>query len=306
MTKNHPYVDLRSTRIAQEVGQTPLLKIESLSTEKVGIHAKAEWYQLGNSVKSRAAFSIISQALSSGELENRTLLDASSGNTAIAYASICSRLRIPLTICLPANASQKRKDILNALGTELILTSELEGTDGAQVVAKQIYKDAPHQYFLADQYGNAANWTAHYKHTANEIWEQRHGRLTHFITGIGTSGSFVGNSKRLKELDSNIQCIALQPDSPMHLLEGWKHLETARVPAIFTDQNIDAYQFVDSAEVVDMIRFIARNEGVILSPSSAANLIGAHELARTLKEGQIVTLLPDDGSKYDEIIQMIN
>jgi cysteine synthase B len=305
MTKSPPKATMDLHRIGKEIGHTPLLKMNSLSTDRVEIYAKAEWYQLGNSVKARAAFRIISEALISGQLEDRTLLDASSGNTAIAYASICAKLQIPLTICLPANASQKRKDILKALGTELHLTSELEGTDGAQAVAKELAISDPDRYFLADQYANPANWKAHFLGTAEEIWQQTHGIITHFVTGLGTTGSFVGNAAKLKALNPAIRTVALQPDGPMHILEGWKHLETAKVPDIFSDEHIDEYATVDSTGALDMIRFIAKHEGILLSPSSAANLLGAKQLADTLTEGRIVTLLPDDASKYDEILQMI-
>ncbi|MCL4165298.1 UNVERIFIED_CONTAM: hypothetical protein GTU68_007313, partial [Idotea baltica] len=229
-------LDIQNKALAETsklIGNTPLLYIASLSTDTVSIYAKAEWYQLGNSVKARAAYRIISQALHQGLLEDRILLDASSGNTAIAYASIAARLGISLEICLPANASQKRKDILLGLGTTLHLTSELEGTDGAQAFAKELVVKNPSKYYLADQYNNASNWQAHYFGTAEEIYQQSNAQVTHFVSGLGTTGSFVGNAKRLKELNSAIKTIALQPQSPMHILEGWKHLETAVVPGIF-------------------------------------------------------------------------
>ena len=305
MTIKTDIYDLKLAEIAQQVGGTPLLRIDSLSTDRVSIYAKAEWFQIGNSVKARAAFRIISQALRAGKLKGRTLLDASSGNTAIAYASICARLGIGLEICLPANASQKRKDILRALGCNLHLTSELEGTDGAQAVARQLAMERPKHYFLADQYSNESNWQSHYYGTAEEIFQQSNGGLTHFITGLGTTGSFVGNAKRLKELNASIRTVALQPDGPMHILEGWKHLETAAVPTIYSENDLDEHQTVNSMEAIEMIGFIARNEGLLLSPSSAANLLGAKELSDRLDSGYIVTLLPDDASKYDEILKMI-
>lgn len=305
MTRNLNTRVTALAEIAEQIGNTPLLAIRSLSTAKVKIYAKAEWQQLGNSVKARAAYQIISSAIGKGQLEGRSLLDASSGNTAIAYASICAKLNIPLEICLPANASQKRKDILKALGTTLHLTSELEGTDGAQAAAKELALASPEKYYLADQYSNDSNWKAHYHGTANEIYRQTEGRITHFITGLGTTGSFVGNSVRLKELNPAIRSIALQPDSPMHILEGWKHLETAATPKIFNEDNLDGYRSIDSLAALDMIRFIAKNEGILLSPSSAANLLGAKNLSNEIKEGVIVTLLPDDASKYDEILEML-
>ncbi|NND95083.1 MAG: cysteine synthase family protein [Flavobacteriales bacterium] len=306
MTKNPPKINLDLRSISQEIGRTPLLHISSLSSSKVQVHAKAEWYQLGNSVKARAAYHIILEALSHRTTQGRTLIDASSGNTAIAYASICSRLNIPLAICLPANASQKRKDILRALGVDLRLTSELEGTDGAQAVAKQLVTQQPDKYYLLDQYSNEANWKAHYQTTANEIWTQSKGKISHFVTGLGTTGSMMGNAIRLKELNPEIKAIGLQPDSPMHILEGWKHLDTAAVPSIYNDRHIDSFEEIDSMEVLDMIKFIAKHEGLLISPSSAANLIGAKRVADQTEEGFIGTLLPDDISKYSEILNMIN
>jgi cysteine synthase B len=305
MTRN---LDIASEALAQTaklIGNTPLLRIACLSSSKVNVYAKAEWSQLGNSIKARAAFRIISKAMQQGLLQDRVLLDASSGNTAIAYASICARVGIKLEICLPANASQKRKDILKALGTTLHLSSELEGTDGAQELARQLFASNPSKYFLADQYNNAANWQAHYYGTAEEIYAQSAAQVTHFIAGLGTTGSFVGNAKRLKEIDPSIKTIALQPNSPMHILEGWKHLETAVVPGIFSEENLDAYKAVDSLDALEMIQYIAKHEGILISPSSAANLVGARDLAAEIEEGYIVTLLPDDASKYDEVLNMI-
>jgi cysteine synthase B len=287
------------------IGNTPLIPISSLSTASVEIWAKAEWCQMGQSVKARAAFNIIKEALHIDRLDGKTLLDASSGNTAIAYASIGAKLGIPVAICLPKNASQKRKDILRALGAELHLTSELEGTDGAQQVARALFEEEPEKYFYADQYNNDANWQAHYHGTAVEILEQTKGRITHFVTGLGTTGSFVGNAARLKEHDPGIMTIALGPDSPMHFLEGWKHLETAIVPGIFTDENIDRYLEIDSSEVLEMVKYIANHEGLLLSPSAAANLLGAKKVAESLEEGMVITLLPDDISKYDEVLETL-
>ncbi|MDX1685444.1 MAG: cysteine synthase family protein [Saprospiraceae bacterium] len=291
--------------LSQQVGNTPLLAIESLGSDKVKVYGKAEWMQLGNSVKARAAFNIISSALRNGQLQDRVLLDASSGNTAIAYASICARLSIPIEICLPANASAKRKSILHALGAQLHLTSELEGTDGAQREAKNLAEAHPDKYFYADQYNNDANWKAHYYTTALEIWEQTNKKLTHFVAGLGTTGSFVGTAQRLKELNPEIRTIALQPNSPMHFLEGWKHLPTAKVPGIYNDRNVDQLLEINSEDSIAFVKRIAREEGLLISPSSAANLLGAKRIADTLEEGVVVTILPDDISKYDEVLNMI-
>lgn len=264
--------------------------------------------QIGGSVKARAAYAIIKNAVEKGWLENKTLLDASSGNTAIAYAAICSKLNIPVEICLPSNASEKRKSYLNSLGAQLIYTSELEGTDGAQVVAKQLAQENPDKYYYADQYNNNANWQAHYRGTAIEIIQQTNGNITHFITGLGTSGSFVGTAKKLKEYNPDIITIALQPNSPLHFLEGWKHMPTAHVPGIYDRTHVDELIEVDSEEAIHMIKQMARTEGLLISPSSAANIVGAKKLMESLgsDHNTIVTLMPDDISKYDEVLKMIN
>jgi cysteine synthase B len=276
-----------------------------LSNERVKIYAKIEYYQIGQSVKARAAFNIFKSALSIGKLENKILLDASSGNTAIAYATIGAKLGIPVCICLPNNASVKRKEILKALGADIILTSEFEGTDGAQGVALEMNEKDPQKYYYADQYSNDANWSAHYYGTAEEIWSQTKGSITHFVTGLGTTGSLVGNAKKLKEYNASIFVGALQPDSPMHFLEGWKHLETAKIPKIYNEEKIDKHLAIDSSEALSMISFISKNEGLLLSPSSAANLLGAKKIAESIDKGVVVTLLPDDIQKYDEILKML-
>ncbi|NNC82337.1 MAG: cysteine synthase family protein [Flavobacteriales bacterium] len=289
----------------QRVGNTPMIGIESLSSDKVKVWAKLEWHQIGNSVKARAAFHIMQRAWSEGELQGRTLLDASSGNTAIAYAAIGRVLQIPVHICIPSNASEKRKQVLRSLGASLHWTSEMEGTDGAQAVAQEIQARYPEKYFYADQYGNPSNQEAHVLTTSREIWQQRDGRISHFVAGLGTTGTFTGTTRGLKDLGAQFQAIALQPDSPLHIMEGWKHLETAKVPSIFDPSQVDATASISSESVMDMIRFIARKEGLLLSPSAAANLVGAQELAHTLEEGDIVTVLADDISKYDEVLKMI-
>ena len=287
------------------VGQTPLLFFPSLSTQKVQIYGKAEWMQIGQSVKARAAYHIMESAIEHDHLTDKTFLDASSGNTAIAYASIAARLKIDLEICLPSNASEKRKQMLLALGAKLHYTSELEGTDGAQNEAKRLSTESSSKYFYADQYNNDANRLAHIRTTAPEIWEQTDGQITHFVTGLGTSGSFVGTSEGLKSYNNRITTIALQPNSPMHFLEGWKHMPTAKVPGIYDQKNQDKLMEIDSMKAVDMVRHVAQNEGLLISPSSGANLYGASQIAKQLESGVIVTLLPDDLSKYDEVFKMI-
>ena len=284
-----------------KVGNTALLLLKSLSTDCVQIWAKAEWQQPGGSIKARAAHAIITKAVHQGQLhEFNSLLDASSGNTAIAYATLLLPLGWKPTICLPANASAERKNMLRNLGAELILTSPLEGTDGAQRVAKELNEADPGLYFYADQYSNPANWQAHYYHTAEEIWTQTQGSITHFVAGLGTTGTFTGTGKRLREL-GEVKLIALQPDQPMHALEGWKHLDTAKVPAIYDDQLADEVRTVPSDETYAFIRYIAKHEGLQLSPSAAANLQGAVQVARELKKGVIVTTLADKLDRYHEV-----
>jgi cysteine synthase B len=284
-----------------KVGNTPLLLINSLSTSKVRIWAKAEWAQPGGSVKARAAHAIISKAIRSGQLNSQNqLLDASSGNTAIAYATLLKPLGWKPTICLPSNASAERKNILRALGAELVLTSPLEGTDGAQEVAKDLYVRYPDRYYYADQYSNDANWQAHYFTTAEEVWTQTNGLLTHFVAGLGTTGTFTGIGRRLKEL-GDVRLIALQPDHPFHPLEGWKHLATAHKPRIYDDTLADQVMTIDSSGVYDMIRSIAVHERLYISPSGAANLLGAFAVASQIEEGDIVTTLADTLDRYTEV-----
>ncbi len=284
-----------------QVGNTPLLLMKSLSTSKVRIWAKAEWKQPGGSVKARAAHAIITKAIKRGQLtQHKSLLDASSGNTAIAYATLLKQLGWKATICLPSNASSERKNLLQSLGVNLILTSSLEGTDGAQQVALELATSSPEKYFYADQYSNSANWMAHYIGTAEEIWSQTQGKITHFVAGLGTTGTFVGTGKRLKEL-GHIKLIGLQPDTPLHALEGWKHLGTAKIPSIYDPQLADEIMEVDSSNAFSMIKFIAKHEELFISPSGAANLKGALQVAATIEEGDIVTTIADSLDRYHEV-----
>jgi cysteine synthase B len=286
------------------VGKTPLLHLKSLSTDKINIYAKAEWLQPGGSIKARAAHAIITRAIRRGQLNRyKSLLDASSGNTAIAYATLLKPLGWKPTICLPSNASLERISLLKSLGAELILTSPLEGTDGAQLVAAELYRKHPEKYFYADQYSNDENWKAHYA-TADEIWYQTNGMITHFVAGLGTTGTFTGTGRRLKEL-GEVHLISLQPDSPLHPLEGWKHLATAKVPSIYDDSLTDQAISVDAEAALSLIKFVARREDLWISPSAAANLWGALQIGKTISEGTIVTTLADNLDRYAEIRQEI-
>jgi cysteine synthase B len=292
--------------LEKEIGHTPLHHFTELFRhDKVQLYAKVEWMQLSGSVKARAGYNIIRKAIEQGKLTTgKTLLDATSGNTGIAYAHIAKRLNIPVALCLPENASQERKDILQSLGVRLILTSRFEGTDGAQQIAKAMAAEDPEKYFYADQYKNDNNWKAHYHSTAPEIFEALPG-ITHFVAGLGTTGTFVGTGRRLRELQPSIRLISLQPDFALHGLEGWKHLETAIVPEIYDPTVADDNEEVSTEEAWQLIREVRQKEGLLLSPSAAANLAGAIRVARQLEEGIVVTVLPDNADKYSEIIQKI-
>lgn len=264
-----------------------------------------EWMQIGGSVKARAAYSIIRSAIESGQLtEGTILLDATSGNTGIAYAAIAKEVGIKVSLCLPENASIERKQILTQLGVDIVYTSPLEGTDGSQQIARELVQNNPGKYFYADQYKNENNWKAHYNTTALEIINQVP-TVTHFVAGMGTTGTFVGTARRLRELNPAIRLIAFQPDSALHGLEGWKHLETAVVPKIYDPSVADEIVEITTEESYEMLKKVYDTEGLLLSPSSAANVAGALKVASTLVEGTIVTMLPDNADKYSEVIKKL-
>jgi cysteine synthase B len=245
---------------------------------------------------------MIRDAERTGKLKpGQTILDATSGNTGIAYAMIASALGYRVKLCLPTSASEERKKILHAFGAELVLTPGDEGSDGAIIRAREIIAAEPDAYFYPDQYGNDSNWRSHYKTTANEIWEQTGGKITHFVAGLGTSGTFMGTTRRLKELNPAIRCISLQPDASFHGLEGWKHMATAIVPPIYDATLADANLEVGTEEAYRLVKRAAREEGLLLSPSAAAALEGCFQVASRLAADEhavIVTILPDSGSKY--------
>jgi cysteine synthase B len=295
----------KAAALEHKVGNTPLRQITSLHNNPyVLIFAKEEWKQIGASVKARAAYNIICMAIKDGQLTtDKVLLDATSGNTGIAYASIAKKLGIRVVLCVPENASFQRKEILNSLGAEVIYTSKYEGTDGAQEVARSLAEQQPEKYFYADQYRNNNNWKAHYHTTALEIYNEQPG-ITHFVAGLGTSGTFMGTGRRLKELNHNIRLTSLQPDLAMHALEGWKHMETAVVPPIYEPSLADENLEVATDEAYSLIKQAHKIEG-LLSPSSAANLAGAIKVADKIDKGIIVTVLPDNPDKYSEVIKQI-
>ncbi|MCV9386546.1 PLP-dependent cysteine synthase family protein [Reichenbachiella ulvae] len=293
--------------LGQFVGATPLFEVQHLSPKpSVKIFAKMEWMQFGGSVKTRPAYNIIKGALKSGELGNgKTLLDASSGNTALAYATIGARLGIPVTICLPENASWERKKLLKGLGVNIVYTSKFGSSDESEAKAEEMYRNDPDKYFLANQYGNENNWMSHYQGTGPEIYGALGDQITHFVTGLGTTGSFTGITKYLKEQKPDIKAIGLQPDGALHGLEGWKDMETAKVPGIYDKAVVDEIKHVDTYDAYDLIKETARREGLLLSPSSAANLKGAIDVANEIDSGVVVTLFPDNAEKYSEIIKSL-
>lgn len=283
------------------VGNTPLLRFESLAPRPgIQILGKAEWANPGGSVKDRAAFNIIQTALRSGALgSGKRLLDATSGNTGIAYAMIGAARGIPVTLCVPENVSIERKRVLSAYGAELLWTDPMEGTDGAIRKAKELYAAEPGKYFYADQYSNDANWLAHYHGTANEIWSQTAGAVTHFLAGLGTSGTFIGTTRRLKELNPSIRAISLQPDSAFHGIEGLKHMATALVPRIYDPSLADEALDTTTEAAYEMVKRLARSEGVLVGISSGAALAAAERVARQIVEpAVIVTILPDSADRY--------
>ena len=287
--------------VADLVGNTPLLRLRHLtaSTGNVEIYVKAEWFNPGGSVKDRPALNMILDAERRGLLTpEKILLDATSGNTGIAYAWLGAARGYKVKLALPQNASEERKRILNVFGVDLALTSGLEGSDGAIREARRLYAESPDLYYYADQYNNPANWRAHYDGTAMEIWEQTAGRITHFIAGLGTSGTFVGTSRRLKELNPEIKAISFQPDSPFHGLEGLKHMETAIVPGIYDPDLADANLEIETESAHEHARMLARYEGLLVGISSGAALAAALNVASSIKSGVIVTVFPDGGDKY--------
>ncbi len=294
----------RLQHLQAHVGNTPLLRLHALEPHpKVEIHAKVEWQQLGGSVKARAAHAILTEV--APHLEGRRVLDATSGNTGIAYATCCAAAGIPLTLCMPENASPERKRILQWLGAELHLTSPFEATEGAQDAARQLVAAAPDRYAYVDQYNNDANWRAHEASTAPEIWAQTAGRITHFVAGLGTTGTFTGTSRGLRSR-GDVTCIGLQPETALHGLEGWKHLETARVPGIFDAALADAFEAVSTDAAYAMMRRAAKVAGLLLSPSAAANVAGAVAVAERLDRGVVVTVLADDASKYHHTLARLS
>ncbi|MGI8640282.1 MAG: PLP-dependent cysteine synthase family protein [Pyrinomonadaceae bacterium] len=289
--------------LESQIGNTPLIRLRRVVVnlpQNVEVYAKAEHLNPGGSVKDRAALAMILAGEKSGKLtKGKTILDATSGNTGIAYAMIGAVRGYKVTLTLPNNASVERKRILKLYGAEIIETDAMNGTDGAQIIAKELAAKYPDRYFYSDQYNNKANWKAHCSTTAPEIWEQTNGRITHFVAGLGTTGTFVGTARKLKEFNPNLQAISMQPDSPLHGLEGMKHLETAIVPGIYDANVADENVEVATEDAQAMTRRLAREEGLFVGVSAGANVFAAIRLAQELKkDAVIVTILCDGGGKY--------
>ena len=301
--EGHTEVAAAPAPIAASVGHTPLIRLTLFDAELpegVQVFAKSEHLNPSGSVKDRAALSMIVEGERTAKLQpGMTILDATSGNTGIAYAVLGGERGYSVTVCLPKNASNQRKKILRDYGVEIVETDPMLSTDGAQAVARQLNAASPGKYFYPDQYNNDANWRAHYETTANEIWEQTAGKVTHFVTGLGTSGTFVGVVRRLRELNPALRAIAVQPESPLHGLEGLKHMPTAVRPGIFDPSLIDATLEVSTEDALLMTSKLGNEEALFVGPSSGANVLAARRIAMALQEpAVVVTILCDGGERY--------
>ncbi|HXG25115.1 MAG TPA: cysteine synthase family protein [Chthonomonadales bacterium] len=284
------------------VGNTPLIRLERVTAglaPQVEVYAKAEWFNPGGSVKDRPALQIIREAEEKGLLTpDKVLLDATSGNMGIAYAMFGAARGFRVRLVIPENASPERISVLRAYGAELVFSDPLEGSDGAIREAQRLAAADPEHTFYADQYNNPANWRAHFRTTGLEVWQQTGGRVTHFVAGLGTSGTLMGAGRRLKAFNPDIQLIGVQPDAPFHGLEGLKHMATAIVPGIYRPELVDRQLTVRTEEAYAMVRRLAREEGLFVGVSAGAALVAALEVARELEQGVIVTVFPDSGYKY--------
>jgi len=287
------------------VGNTPLIPLPSFRPSVLpSLYLKAEWLNPGGSVKDRAALFILRDGIARGELPGKRLLDASSGNTAIAYAMLGAAAGVGVTVCVPANASVERKVLLERYGAEVVFTDPLDGADGAIREARELAARQPERYWYADQYGHPANPRAHYVTTAEEIWRQTDGRITHFVAGLGTTGTMMGTGRRLKELNPRIELVAVQPDGPFHGLEGLKHLATAIVPRIYDPGVPDRTEFVTTEEAEDAVRRLAKDAGLFVGWSAGAAVIAAERMLTALNRPRlpsaafVVVIAPDSGTRY--------
>jgi cysteine synthase B len=283
------------------IGNTPLLplRLPSGASPRVELWGKAEWFNPGGSVKDRAALFIVEDAERTGQLtREKILLDATSGNTGIAYAMIGAAKGFGVELVMPANVSAERKKIVRAYGAKLHLTDPLEGSDGAIVRARELVAQFPEQYFYADQYNNTNNWCAHYQTTAPEIWKQTQGRITHFVAGIGTSGTLIGNARRLREFNPHIQIVEVEPADELQIIEGLKHMATAIVPGIYDARCANRKIAVEAEDAYETALDVAKHEGLFVGFSAGAAIYAARQIAQELEEGAIVCVLPDSGERY--------
>ncbi|MEL6181745.1 MAG: cysteine synthase family protein, partial [Myxococcota bacterium] len=301
-----PVTPSRVQSAVELIGNTPLVRIRSITRElppNVEVYAKLEYFNPGGSVKDRAAWQMVQDALADGRLtEDKTLIDSTSGNTGVAYAMIGAALGLQVSLVMPENVSQARKDIARAYGTHIIFSDPMESSDGAIRLVRQLVADdqasGQHRYFYPNQYANPANPKAHYLTTGVEIWQQTQGRITHFVTGLGTSGTIMGTGRRLKAYNPNIQVIGAQPSDAFHGLEGWKHMDSSIKPAIYQPDELDGMLFIDTDDGWDMTERLAREEGIFVGHSGGGSLVAALDIAQQLEEGVIVTLFPDHADRY--------
>ena len=291
----------RAENVLDLIGNTPLIRLRKFEAglDGVELYGKAEWFNPGGSVKDRPAANMVREGLRTGALRpGKTLLDATSGNTGIAYAMIGASLGFPVRLCVPSNVTVERKRLLHAYGADLIFTDPMDGSDGAiREARKQVAAD-PERYFYPDQYNNDANWRSHYQTTAPELLAQTEGRITHFVAGLGTSGTFMGTGRRFREVNPSIKLISFQPDSPLHGLEGLKHMETAIVPGIYDPSLADQDLRVSTEDAYTMVRRLAREEGLLVGISGGAAVAGALTVAKNARNAVIVTIFPDSADKY--------
>lgn len=291
--------------ILERIGNTPLVRVrevvKGLIPDKVKIYAKLEYFNPGGSVKDRAAYRMIQEGIKSGALtKDKIIMDPTSGNTGVAYAMIGAALGYRVELVMPENASQQRKDMARSFGAEIVFSSPMEGSDGAIRLAHKLYEKNSKKYFMPDQYNNRFNCQAHYDTTAVEIWKQTKGKLTHFVATMGTSGTAMGTSKRLKKYNKNIYCIGAQPSDSLHGLEGLKHMPTAIVPGIYHEKELDEVAWIETEPSYDLAEKLGKEEGLLVGYSSGGALLASIRLAQKIKEGIIVTIFPDHGDRYFE------
>ncbi len=288
--------------VLEGVGNTPIIRLNNMMADisgDVDIYAKAEWFNPGGSVKDRAALSIIEDAERTGKLtKDKIIIDSTSGNTGIAYSLIGAVKGYKVALVMPSNVSEERKSIVRFYGSDIIYTDPLLGSDGAIVKVRELVEENPDKYFYGDQYNNIANWQAHYNSTAVEIWEQTNGEITHFVAGLGTSGTFMGTVKRLKEYNKNIKAFSVEPTSDFHGLEGLKHMESAIVPGIYDGTIADQKCGIETEDALDMVKLLAAKEGLFVGYSAGAAMKATMDIAKNLKQGLIVAMFPDSGDRY--------